>query len=649
MLRGTPLAEVPLEFSGPLHDLRANFDSLSFTLLLAAGVAAGVFALVFAWRWWASFPRLPDAGPEDLDFGPEPPALANLLVNRWQVTRSALGATLLDLCARRYLGLDQLDEEHFVVRVRDAAGAKGELAAYEKQVMDLVRNRATGGSCPVEALQLGEEDAAASWWKRFSGAVEKDARKLGLARSRWTRFDWLVMGIALAVPLGLLALSFGQAGIGSNTSQDPDKNFNRGDWLAVAGVSWLAGLLLISRLRDLRDTPAGREACARWLGVRDYFRHGHAFDHAPAASVVVWERNLSYGAALGVAHEAVSALPFAAESRNTAWSRYGGDWHEVRIHYPERFGACQRPAWVLLSGLARAIFFGGIAFVALPIIVPVLLDIIDSPSADGYLSERAALTLSLVVGGVVTIGGIFLTLRFLGGVIRVWRALGDLLGKGVVTEGEVIKVLYGRVAVFDGKHEETVAWKPSVVGQQFQRSMLLRVETTPHLHWVKHVEMLDGGAVPSSAPAQSNQAAGTRFAGLPFALPPLDSVVREATGLALIPGGGGAAATGTQAFQDSAGNSVVVNGLRTPAGVAGTLAAAFMQRSVGKANLVEGLGESAWYRDGSLLVKNGDEILMVRVELKGQSPEAELRAAQKIAEAALAAGARPGAPAAETA
>ena len=236
--------------------------------------------------------------------------------------------------------------------------------------------------------------------------------------------------------------------------------------------------------------------------MRDHFRLSHEFDRAPAASVVVWERNLSYGAALGVAHEASRALPFEAESPDSAWSRYGGDWHEVRIRYPERFGSCQPPANVLFSGIARAGFFGGLAFIALPTILPVLLDIIKSPSADGYLSERAALILSLVVGGVLTVIGTFLALRFLGGAIRIWRAMGDLVGKGVVTEGEVVKVLGGRVAVFNGKDEETVAWIPRDPAQQFARGMNVRVELTPHLHWVKRVEILEGRPVPGPiAPA----------------------------------------------------------------------------------------------------------------------------------------------------
>ena len=214
---------------------------------------------------------------------------------------------------------------------------------------------------------------------------------LGLARSRWSQFDWVLLGATLAVPLGLLALSFGQAGIGSNQSTSSDDNISRGDWLLFAGGAWLLGMAAMGSLRNLRDTASGRVACARWLGVREYLRHSSAFDNAPAASVVVWERNLSYGAALGVAHEAVRVLPFEAESPNVAWSRYGGDWHEVRIRYPERFGSCQPPVTVLFSGIVRAAFFGGLAFIALPLLLRPLLDVVDAARTDNYLSERARL------------------------------------------------------------------------------------------------------------------------------------------------------------------------------------------------------------------------------------------------------------------
>ena len=142
--------------------------------------------------------------------------------------------------------------------------------------------------------------------------------------------------------------------------------------------------------------------------------------------------------------------------------------------------------------------------------------------------------------------------------------------------------------------------------------------------------------VPSGAPVGISHEQAARFAGLPVTLAPLDAVVREATGLSLQPTSGKhVPAAGIQAFSDSAGNSVMVNGVRTPAGVGGALVAAFMQRSFPKENQVAGLGEAAWYRDGSLLVKRGDETLVVRVELAGKSTEDELLAARKIAQAAL--------------
>ena len=69
--------------------------------LVAAGGIVGsllwlaLAAFVYAWR---SPPR-PDAGLRTLDLGPEPPALANFLVNDFRVTGEAVPATVLDLAA----------------------------------------------------------------------------------------------------------------------------------------------------------------------------------------------------------------------------------------------------------------------------------------------------------------------------------------------------------------------------------------------------------------------------------------------------------------------------------------------------------------------------------------------------------------------
>ncbi|MEX2100847.1 MAG: hypothetical protein WEB19_05475, partial [Acidimicrobiia bacterium] len=118
----------------------ANFTPAAVSLLVASAIVAVLFAVTFAVRFAASFPDLPEPGPETSELGPEPPAIANLLVNRCEVTSAAAAATLIDLAARRHVELFEVGPDRFVVRVR---GARVEsLTDYEEQVMALVREKA---------------------------------------------------------------------------------------------------------------------------------------------------------------------------------------------------------------------------------------------------------------------------------------------------------------------------------------------------------------------------------------------------------------------------------------------------------------------------------------------------------------------------
>lgn len=478
------------------ESIRDEFNALGFALLLAALAATGVWLLAFATRWVASRPRLPDAAPETSELGPEPPAIANLLVNRCGLTHSAIAATFLDLCARGALALDHISEDNFVVRLREPSRITEPLSDFEQRVLDLVKERATGGSCPVAALELRGGDY---WWKRFEEGVVEDARRLGLVRNRWSKQDWSVLGSGLAVALGLYALSFGVAGIG-DSGTNSDEDIGLFEWLGFAALAWGVAMAGLSRLKSIRETAAGRAACAHWLGVRGYFSESHAFDDAPASSVIVWERNLAYAAATGVAHEAVRGLPFELETPEAAWSRYGGSWHEVRIRYPSRFGACQSPGIVFLSGAARAIFFGGLAFIALPIALQVAIEFVDALRDDTTISNRATVTIVATLAGIVSVAGLYLTLRFLGGAIRIWRAVLDF-GKPLVIEGEVIKLHAGRVAVFDGKDTDVVAWLPPTGAPSTPKGSAVRVTLTPRLHWVKDLEVITALAPAAAAAA----------------------------------------------------------------------------------------------------------------------------------------------------
>src|SRR5207302_6272371 len=85
-----------------------------------------------------------------------------------------------------------------------------------------------------------------------------------------------------------------------------------------------------------------------------------SFADSPVASVAIWQRYLSYGAALGVARAAVAALPMGSESDDEAWSKQSGRWRLVHISYrnwPPGWG--RAPGQVMFSGVLTAIVAGG--------------------------------------------------------------------------------------------------------------------------------------------------------------------------------------------------------------------------------------------------------------------------------------------------
>ncbi len=477
-----------------------GFHGAKLLILIAGGVAAFLWMIVFAWRWIASRPKMPDAGPETQELGTEPPAIANLLVNRWNVTKVAAQATLVDLAARKVVGIDQYGTDHFMVRLRDIPPDE-KISPYEKQVLDLVRKRATGGAAPVEALNLGEEGEAQAWWKRFSNSVEGDARARGLARNRWAPEDWVILGAGLVIVFGLFALAFALAHVGG-TKSTGEREITPEGWLGIAAGAWLFSMAALRSLRNLRDTPAGRKVCAQWLGIRNYLRNSHAFDDAPVSAVTVWERYMAYGLAMGVARDAAHELPLAADDPNTAWTRYSGTWRQIRVDYPEHFGYGESPFGVFAGGIGRTILWGGIGFVFLPIVA----DVGWRVASDGIGDTNDNRLLLLGAGFVVAFMamGIYVAFNLINGLIRLFYGGSDLFGKPVVIEGEVVKSHAGRIAVDDGHVEEVRAWTPPAGGQHPNVGAHIRATMSKHLHHVTLVETVPDrpAATPGDAKPQ---------------------------------------------------------------------------------------------------------------------------------------------------
>ena len=471
----------------------ADFTPGAVALLVAGAVAAVGFALVFVVRWTTSFPDLPAPGPETADLGPESPAIANLLANRCRVTTAAAAATLIDLAARRHVELFEIGPAHFGVRIGSEPPeptASEPLTGYEDQVLELVRTKATGGSAPLEAIQL-DEASTASWRTRFADGVVADAKAHGLLRNRWTRADYLTLGGLAAIALALLAGALFVAHVEQKPDQHND-HFDRETWFLIAFGLWCAVLVVLRRLRSIRYSAAGEAAAARWLGVKRYLQHDESFGDLPPAGVVIWDRLLAYGAALGVARGAADAIPLQEEEADVAWSRVGGQWHQVHVEYPTRFGYGQAPNAVLLDGAMRTVVWGAIAFVALPVVADIAwragTDALGGAKNGQWLFAGA---FAVVFGALALV----LVVRVADGLLRAFRGLADRNARVTVT-GQVVKHHSSEDAswfvVDPGATDSVQALHPGDDGRTPPRGATVRMVITPRLHHVVSVEVVDG-------------------------------------------------------------------------------------------------------------------------------------------------------------
>jgi Predicted membrane protein (DUF2207) len=296
--------------------------------LLVSAAAVGLWLLVYAICRLLTRPASPSAAPATMELGPESPALVSLLVNRWTLTEDAAESTLLDLAARKFFELRQPGNDpmqttvHLPATPPDASG----LRPYEAQVLERIRGLAVDGVVPVSALTFRNEGQSKAWNKRLRASVIAEARAAGLSRRRLGKaiVTLLVVVAAIAgVAVGLAALHYG---IGK--ADDDKPGFGAG--LVVFFILSALG----GRALGERDTPAGRAAATRWLGVRDWLRGHEQFAELPPAAVAVWDRYLGYGAAVGATHLASAVLDLEMGNRRLVWSSFGGTWHRVRVHYP---------------------------------------------------------------------------------------------------------------------------------------------------------------------------------------------------------------------------------------------------------------------------------------------------------------------------
>jgi hypothetical protein len=308
----------------------SSSDGFSLPVLLAAAGVAAVWLLVTAAIWLIRRPPGVDGTPATMDLGPEPPAIAALLCDGYDVRTETAPTTLLDLAAREVIRLEEARPGETVCMVPSTA-ASAALLPFEDHVLDALRSKAVDGIVPATALTTGTEDASTRWHRRLAQLVVADAQSRGLTVNRWPKTVIALVGLGVAVVVGLLVLA---AQIGGDAEETPVL-------AGIAGAVAVGGAVVLSatanRMRRSfaqHPTSAGEQAEARWLGVRAHLAQNEQLGRLPPASVRLYGRHLAYAAGFGLAEHAVEALPFGEEDDHLAWSAHGGRWRRVRVRYP---------------------------------------------------------------------------------------------------------------------------------------------------------------------------------------------------------------------------------------------------------------------------------------------------------------------------
>ncbi|WP_433217424.1 DUF2207 family protein [Dactylosporangium sp. CS-047395] len=404
-------------------------------------VEAGIGAIGLA-VWFAAFlgalavtrPRPVPVPPPTQDFGgPESPAVVSLITGRWELTVDAAEATFIDLAARKVLEFRQPGNDPLQTTVHVRQENPAGLNAYERLIFERVTALARQGVVPLTALTFRDEQEAKGWTKRLNAAIVADARSLGFSQRRFSSAVVAALSVLAAVPSFAVGLGiFLHSGSGGS--------------VVAALFVWLGLGIFAGKTRGERDTPAGREAAARWLGLKAFLRAHESFADLPPAAVAVWDRYLSYGDAVGATRVCAAVIDLGMGNRRKVWSSFGGTWHRVRVAYPSfwpRYG--QRAVRLTVKGV-----------IALGITALLVRSSGFRPELVPSLAVQVVVLVPLLYGGYTLIGtlvDVVTPVTVTGEVLWVetWKT------KSQGEDSPSIPVIH-YLAVDSGSGDRTVAW-----------------------------------------------------------------------------------------------------------------------------------------------------------------------------------------------
>lgn len=327
------------------------------TLTIAVVVGLLGWAL-HTWFYWTKRPKLLE--PIGMKCPPAPhggrlesPAVVALLTNEYEVPRSAVTATALDLAARGWIRLTTADGELLVV-MRGAGQAGDSLRPFEQQVLNHLAGRAFNDVTSAGTLAASHHRLDRRWWTRFRRSVADTSHALGYSTRRYTPIE--LAPPAACAAIGLIALLMSIRNGGEVAIADSWQS--RVLWFVVLAGVGVLGWRTVERGIGASQSPTdiGLQRTAQWMGHRRRLRE-RIPEHASVLGSPAQQIALSHAAVMGVADHVLEQLPAAPEDHRRAWSEAGGTPHVVGVRYPVRPGYGQHPLRVAIAGVVVLLVF----------------------------------------------------------------------------------------------------------------------------------------------------------------------------------------------------------------------------------------------------------------------------------------------------
>lgn len=330
-------------------------DSGTMTIALVLGAFGW---LLHGYFYWAKRPKLLEPigtkRPDPIDGeGLESPAVVALLTNGYDVPRSAVTATALDLAARGWIRLTTADGE--LVVVTRGAGKEGDsLLPFEQQVLNHLAARAFNDVTSAGTLAVSHHRLDRRWWYRFRRAVAASSQQMGFSHGRYTPIEIAPPATCAAIALIALWMSVRNG----EEIAIADSWQARTAWFIVFAVVALLVWHVAERALGSSQSPteSGLQRTAGWMGHRRRLRE-RIPEQATVLGSPAQQIALAHGAVMGVAEQALQQLPAAPEDHRRAWSEAGGTPHIVAVRYPVRPGYGQHPLRVGIAGVVMFFLF----------------------------------------------------------------------------------------------------------------------------------------------------------------------------------------------------------------------------------------------------------------------------------------------------